>query len=120
MSAADDLRAALLAHAPLTALVGQRVRQDMADEGDEYPLVVFKQSRKESIRGLDGSLHARVDDFQVESWAETRAAAAELHDLVEEALIEADIECDPADPEALEPELGARACVWNVRMWDAQ
>lgn len=117
MSAADDLRAALVAHAPLVALVGQRVRQDMANENDAYPLVVFKQSGKESIRGLDGSLHARVDQFQVESWGETRAQSAQLHDLVEEALLEADIECDPADPEALDPELGARACVWNVRIW---
>ena len=117
MSAADDLRAALLAHAPLTALVGERVRQDVADESDTYPLVVFKQSGKQSIRRLDGPLHARTDDFQVESWGETRAESAQIHDLVEEALLEADIECDPADPEALDPEIGARACVWNVRIW---
>lgn len=116
-TAADDLRAALVAHAPLTAVVQQRIRQDIGDEDDAYPLVVFKQTGQESIRGLDGSLHARADDFQVESWGATRAESAAVHELVEAALLAADIECDPADPEAIDPEIGARACVWNVRIW---
>ena len=117
MSAAEDLRAALLAHSPLTDLVGQRVRQDLGDADDDYPFVVFKQTGKESIRGIDGSLHCKADDFQVESWGVTRAASAAIHDLVEAALLAADIECDPADPDAIDPEVWAKACIWNVRIW---
>lgn len=117
MSAAEDLRVALLAHTPLTAIVGQRVRQDFGDEGDAYPFVVFKQTGNTPIRGLDGSLHARSEDFQVESWGATRAASAALHVVVEAALLASDIECDPADPDAIDPDIGARACVWNVRIW---
>lgn len=117
MSAASDLRDALLAHTPLTDLVGQRVRQDFGDESDAYPFVIFKQTGMESIRGLDGSLHARTDDFQVESWGTTRAASAAIHEVVEAALLAADIECDPAEPDAIDPEVWAKACIWNVRIW---
>lgn len=117
MSAAEDLRAALLAHAPLAAAVQQRVRQDFGDEGDAYPFVVFKQTGNEPFRGLDGSLHARAEDFQVESWGTTRAESAAIHVLVEAALHVADMDPDPADPDGIDPEIGARACVWNVRIW---
>ena len=117
MSAASDLRAALLAHTPLTALVGQRVRQDFGDESDDYPFVIFKQTGNNPIRGLDGTLHARAEDFQVESWGTTRAASAAIHELVEAALLAADIECDPAEADAIDPEVWAKACIWNVRIW---
>lgn len=117
MSAAEDLRTALLAHTALTDEVGQRVRQDLGDADDDYPFVVFKQTGKESIRGLDGSLHARVDEFQVESWGTTRAESAALHDIVEAALLAAGIECDPAEPDAIDPDIWAKACIWNVRIW---
>ena len=117
MSAADDLRTALLAHTALTDVVGQRVRQDFGDADDDYPFIVFKQTGQESTRGLDGTLLARSDDFQVESWGTTRAASAAIHDLVEAALLAADIECDPAEPEAIDPEVWAKACIWNVRIW---
>ncbi|MEY5101214.1 MAG: hypothetical protein RJA36_3933 [Pseudomonadota bacterium] len=119
MSAASDLRAALLAHTPLTDLVGQRVRQDFGDESDDYPFVIFKQTGNNPIRGLDGSLHVRQEDFQVESWGVTRAASAAIHVIVEAALLAADIECDPAEPDAIDPEIGSRACVWNVRIWSS-
>lgn len=116
-TAAEDLRAALLAYAPLVALVGQRIRQDQGAESDNYPLVVFKQTGNEVTRGLDGSFHARAEDFQVESWGATRAQSYAVHSLVEAALMLADMEPDPADPDAIDPEIGARACVWNVRIW---
>lgn len=117
MSAAEDLRAALLDHAPLDTAVGGRVRQDLGDEADDYPFVIFKQTGNEPIRGLDGSLHARAEDFQIESWGATRAESYTVHALVEDALLAADIECDPADPDAIDPDIGARAGVWNVRIW---
>lgn len=117
MSAADDLRTALLAHAPLVARVAQRVRQDMGAEADAFPFIVFRQVADKPERGLDGSLHARREVFQVESWGKTRAESAEIHRLVEDALSAADLWPDEADPEALDPDVGARACVWTVDLW---
>jgi hypothetical protein len=117
VSAAEDLRTALAGYAPLTALVQQRIRQDFGNESDDYPFVAFKQTGNEPIRGLDGTLHARAEDFQVESWGTTRAESAAIHALVEEALHLADLDPDPADPDAIDPDIGARACVWNVRIW---
>jgi hypothetical protein len=117
MSAAEDLRAALVAYAPLVSEVGDRVREDTGNEDDDYPFLVFRQTGNNPIRGLDGSLHARAEDFQIESWGATRAQSMAVHALVEEALLEADLECDPADPNAIDPDIGARAGVWNVRIW---
>ncbi len=117
MSAATDLLTILLADTALTAVVGQRIREDFGDASDDYPFVVVKQTGNEPIRGLDGSLHARAEDFQIESWGVTRAASAAVHDLVEAALIAEEIECDPAEPNAIDPEVWAKACIWNVRIW---
>lgn len=117
MSAAEELRAALIAHAPLLALVGQRVRFDVAHQDDAYPLIVLRQTGNDPARGLDGSLHCRRESFQVESWGETRSGSAAVHTLVEAALDLADMSPEPADPDSLDPEVGARACVWNVDIW---
>lgn len=117
MSAAEDLRAALLANAGLVALVGQRVRFDMGLESDPYPFIVLRQVSNSPQRGLDGSLHARREVFQVESWGATRSASAAVHAQVEAALGVADLWPDEADPDALDPDVGARACVWNVDVW---
>lgn len=117
MSAAEDLRTALLAHAGLTALVGQRVRFDLGAEADAYPFIVLRQVSNSPQRGLDGSLHARREVFQVESWGETRSQSAQVHAQVEAALSVVDLWPDEADPDALDPDIGARACVWNVDVW---
>ena len=53
-------------------------------------------------------------------WGTTRAQSMQVHALVEEALMEADIECDPADANELDPEISDFAGVWNVRIWDPQ
>ena len=117
MSAADDLRAALLAHAPLVSRIGQRVRQDMGKEKDPFPYVIFRQVADKPERGIDGSLHARREVFQVESWGKTREESAEIHRLVEAALDVVELWPEEADPEALDPDVGARACVWTVDIW---
>lgn len=117
MPAAEDLRAALLAYAPLTALVGARVRFDMGAEADAYPFLVLRQVGNSPQRGIDGSLHARRETFQIESWGETRSNSASVHVLVEAALGVAELWPDEADPDAIDPEIGARACVWTVDVW---
>jgi len=114
---AEVLRATLVAYAPLVALVGQAVREDLAAEGDDYPLVVFKQVGDVPYRGLDGSLHARQETFQVESWGTTRGQSAQVHRLVEAALAAANLAPTDADPNALDPDVASKAGVWNVDIW---
>lgn len=113
----EDLRAALIAHAPLVAQIGQRARFDMAGQKDDYPFVVLRQTVNEPIRGLDGSLHARREVYQVESWGETREQSDLVHRLVEDALVAADLAPDAADPDGLDPDVWARAGIWNVEIW---
>jgi len=115
--AAEDLRAALLAWPALVSLVGDRVREDLAVESDAYPFIVFKQVDDIPHRNLDGSLHARQEVFQVESWGATRAQSAQVHRVVEAALAAAGMPPDQADPNAIDPDIGARAGVWNVDIW---
>lgn len=117
MSTREDLRAALLAHAPLVAVIRQRARFDMARQGDDYPLVVMRQTANEPIRGLDDSLHARREAFQVESWGTTREQSDQVHRLVEDALVAADMAPDPASPDGIDPEVWAAAGIWNVELW---
>lgn len=116
-TAAEDLRAALVADAALTALVGSRIRFDLAAEDDPTPFVVLRQVINEPIRGLDRSLHARRNVFQVECWSDTRAGAAQVMDLAEAALLAADMEPEQSDPDALDPDIGARAGVWTVEIY---
>ena len=117
MTPAEQLRAVLLAHTPLAALVGQRVRADLGHEADVYPFVVFKRASFEKVTGLDGSVHARRDTFQVECWGETRAESSDLADLVDDALRAGELDPDESDPDAIDPEIGARAVVLNVDLW---
>lgn len=118
MTAANEtLRNSLLADASLVAAVGQRVRFDLGLEADTYPLLILRQVADIPYRGIDGSLHARQETFQVESWGLTRSDSAAVHRLVEAALANAGLAPTAADPDALDPDTAARACVWNVDIW---
>lgn len=114
---AEDLRQVLADHAPLVAMVGQRIRADLARAEDELPFVVFKRASFEKVTGLDGSVHARRDTFQIECWGKTRADSSTLADLVDDALRAGDLDPDESDPDSIDPEVGARAVVLNVDIW---
>lgn len=85
MSIETDFRDALLAHAPLTALVGDRVSQDAAPDGSLYPLVLFTV-RRDSVNALDGALLIDQAAISVQCWGETGASAAATADAVRGAL----------------------------------
>ncbi|MCR5864652.1 DUF3168 domain-containing protein [Aquincola sp. J276] len=117
MTPAEELRQILASYAPLTALCGDRIRVDLAREEDDYPFIVFKRVSFQRITGLDGSVHARRDTFQVECWAGSRAASSALAELADEALRAGELDPDESDPDSIDPEIGARAVVLNVDMW---
>lgn len=117
MTPAESLRKVLTDHAPLVGLVGGRVRVDLGNEEDVYPFVVFKRVSFEKVTGLDGTVHARRDTFQVECWAGTRTASSALAEVVDDALRSGDLDPDESDPDAIDPSIGARAVVLNVDVW---
>lgn len=85
MSAEGDYRAALLAHAPLVALVGQRVALHAVAEGQPLPVVVFTGAH-EKQQMLRGAADTRVT-FATECWARTAAEAVAVADAVEAAVL---------------------------------
>lgn len=117
MSTLSDLQQLLLADAQMVNLVADRVYVDEAPAEASMPLVILKQIADRPIRGLDNSLHARQEVVQLESWHERRALAQEVHRAVELVLAGAGMPPDEADPDSLDPDVGARACVWNVDVW---
>ena len=111
------LRNTLLADGGVAAMVGTRVWVDLAPERPTYPFVIVRRVANTPLRGLNGSLHARLEQFHAESWGASREQSQDLHDAVEAALVTADLAPAEADPDGLDPEVGARACVWVVDMW---
>lgn len=85
MSVETDFRAALSAHAGLTALVAARIAQNAVPQGEAYPLVVFTVQHAREL-SLFNQLHADACTIAVQCWAETAAGAAAVANAVESAL----------------------------------
>lgn len=79
MSAETEFRAALAAHAPLTALVGTRIAQNAVDAGLALPYVVFR-AQHEPQPGLDGVLDLDVVTITAECWGATALEADAVAD----------------------------------------
>lgn len=85
----DNFRDALLAHAPLAALVGDRVAVDEMLPG-QRPFVIFTRSRTQTTRDLSGTVVDQRVVFAVQVWGDSRDQVSEVADEVEAALAEAD------------------------------
>lgn len=85
MSIENDLVAVLTAHAPLTALVGNRISQHAADPNDSLPVVVWNSS-SDPLDGLDGDNQIEQSTIILECWATTAVGAAAVADQVAAAL----------------------------------
>lgn len=116
MTGGEQLRAALTAASPNTD-AGSRVRQDAADEDDQYPFIIFRRVSVERQRGLDGTLLAMRETFQVECWGQTREESDALEDQALEALQAAGLYADGNEVDGLDPEVKVRAAVFNVDVW---
>lgn len=123
MSVETDFRAALVAHAALTALVGTRIAQNAVPQGSSYPLVVFTVLHQREL-SLFNEQHADAATISVQCWAETSASAAAVADAVEAALA-ADATAQAADctvtlrETAFDPELGLDAEQLSIEWWVA-
>lgn len=115
MTGGERLRAALVAGAGTSA--GSRVRQDAADQNDDYPFIIFRRVEVERLRGLDGTLHATKEIFHVECWGENRAASDDLEAEALTAVQAAGLYADGNEPDGVDPEVKVRAAVFAVDIW---
>lgn len=123
MSAETTFRAALLAHAPLVALVQQRVAANAANQTDAFPYCAF-QAAHDPQRGLDGVKQVDHVTFTVECWGQTAVQAGAVGDAVE-AAIDAYALVAPATVSAtvlarvdgFDGELGLDGAVLTVDWW---
>lgn len=79
MSAETTYHAALLSHAPLTALVGSRVAMHAVPAGLALPYIVFT-SRHDPQYTLDNTLACDIVTFDVQCWADTALEAQDVAD----------------------------------------
>jgi hypothetical protein len=125
MSADTDLRAELLAHAPLLALVGapNRIAFDKVAQNTARPFVVLVRDEPiEEYTTLDGRRVAALLQFQMQCVGDTRAQAEEVADEVEAAL-----RASTREPEGIpcsgrsagaDPDLDLEIVNLTVEWWD--
>lgn len=86
MSVETDYRAALAAHAPLVALVGQRIAVNAAPQGWALPFVVYTTSHSPEY-ALSGAPLGNSCAVEGECWGSTAAQSAAVADAVVAALV---------------------------------
>lgn len=86
MSIETDFRAAVLAHGPAAALIGNsRICINIAPQGWDAPYIAYAvQHQRETL--LTGAVAGDVATITVQCWGRTAAQAAQLADRVEEAM----------------------------------
>ena len=115
MDAKSALRAVLLAYAPLTALVGQRIFPDGIEESVTLPAGVLTVTGTEPIRTLDGLRHGAWVNLSLQFWAATRTTADACSEAAQDAISAAGEDVvDVAD--AADLETGHYASVLTIRM----
>ncbi len=117
MTGGELIRAALTSGSPDPTGAGTKVRQDAADENDDYPFIIFRRVAVDRLRGLNGELHATKETFQVECWGETRAQSDDLEAQAVAALESAGYYPDGNEVDGLDPDVKVRAAVFAVDIW---
>lgn len=120
-TAAEDFRAALLAHAPLVGLVGQGVAMHAVPANQALPYVVFSGAA-EVEQVLDGAADERTT-FTVDCWATTAESAAAVAAAVRGAVVAFDDASTTTSATVLsqqggyDAELGLDGVVLTVEWW---
>lgn len=85
MSIETTFRALLAAHAPLAALVGTRIAQDVMAQGQPTPFVVFTATH-DLQHNLLGEVLADACTLTVQCWGTTSAQAEAVADAAQAAV----------------------------------
>lgn len=86
MTIASEIYTALTGYSALTALVSDKIRPVEADRDDEPPYVVYEVVSAVPENGLDGHLGKTQYRVQIDAWATTHQAAAEIRDAIRDAM----------------------------------
>lgn len=119
MSVETDFRAVLASHAPLTALVGQRIAANAVPKGSAFPLVVFASNHAPTL-GLDGTVLGNQVGLQVQCWGETAAQADQVADAVVSALLTAPLDAGATVIDrstAFDPDISKDGTTLAVEWW---
>lgn len=117
MSTETDLRALLLAAAPVTALVGQRIAADRIEQGAARPFIVFTRTATERTRTLDGVVRAVQVTLELQCWADTRASAEAVAEAAQTA-IEAAYQTVANRSAGYDADLDLEAALLTVSWWE--
>ncbi len=117
MSMESDLRALLVAYAPLLALVSTRIAADRIEHGTVLPFVVFTRTGTEPVQNLTGDVLANKATFDVQCWANTRSSAETVADAIQAALV-ADGRAIVGRASGYDADLDLEATVISVDWWD--
>lgn len=121
MSAEDDFRALLVAHAGVSALVDDRVSENAAPQGADLPYIAFSV-RHDHTHNLLGTLVEDRCTITVQCWAESAEAAGSVAAAVADAVGDADLARGAAVLSAeggYDPELKLDASILTVEWWAA-
>jgi hypothetical protein len=100
MSVESDLAAQLLAHAPLEALIEDRLAPDKVAPGTPTPYVVYVVKKVPEYL-LDGTVAATLYAFGFQCWAKTRAEVEAVADALEAAMrLTTAVEAEGLPPES--------------------
>jgi hypothetical protein len=91
MSAETELYAALSGHAPLLAIVADRIHFDVLPEETDYPAVVFSRESTAPILSTSGRSFGAEVLAKVSCWGKTRTEADAAAVEAEAALVAAEL-----------------------------
>lgn len=114
MTGSEQVRAALTAGSPYPTLAEDRVRSDAADPEDACPYIVFRRIAVDREFGLDNTLLAMTETFQIFCWGSTPAEAQQLEAETVGALLAVDLVPGPNDPDDVNFDVGDNVVVLTV------
>lgn len=118
MSPEVQVRNALLAHAPLLALMpAERISVDLVDADAPRPYIAFSKQGVQRDRSMSGQLLATITNIDVQCVGASRTNAIEVADLVVAALEAAGMPPDGGSA-GYDPELDIEAEVVSVTVFD--
>lgn len=85
MSVESDFVASMLSHAPLAALIGDRLVPDKVEQGAPRPYIVYVVEREPEYL-LDSALATTRYRFRVQCWGDTRTQCEQVADELEAAM----------------------------------
>jgi hypothetical protein len=110
----EIIRQTLVSGSPLPTAAGERVRPNAVQTDDPAPYIAFIRSSNDRELGLDGTLLAKTETFQIFCWAETPEEAQALEEQVVPLLIEAGFAMLPNEPDGAAADVGDNCAVLTV------